>query len=195
MELKRNGSMYVAYTQNRHNGAVTARAYHEYYQQIRKDPDGSFNVARVGSLHFNGDIIEGNIHWVSKARGDGVSPKDRKYHMTRVMCNFTTGLGIDDFQRARQEARNFRDYFRGERQKLLDEMVLLAVPSISTSSDHGVVSDRAASLPDNSRRNETQPRGHGLKPSTRGGRKRKQRKVNGGRKKKRARTVSSDENA
>lgn len=121
MELKRDGSMFTAYAQNRLSGSIGAQAYHEYYTEIRHTPDKSWDIARVGSLQFNGTIVEGNIHWVSKVGGDGSRPQDRAYHMTRVMCNFTTGLGFEDFKKARREARNFRDYFCRVRQDLLDD--------------------------------------------------------------------------
>lgn len=121
LELKRDGSMYTAYAQNMHNGSTAVQAYHEYYAQIRNTPDESWNIARVGSIQFNGSIVEGNIHWVSKKDGDGTRPQDREYHMTRVMHNSTTGLGLEDFEKARREARNFRDYFRNVREELLED--------------------------------------------------------------------------
>lgn len=121
LELKRDGSMYTAYAQNMHNGSTAVQAYHEYYAQILNTPDESWNIARVGSIQFNGSIVEGNIHWVSKIDGDGTRPQDREYHMTRVMHNSTTGLGLEDFEKARREARNFRDYFRNVREELLDD--------------------------------------------------------------------------
>jgi len=120
-ELKRDSSMFTAYAQNIHNGSTAAQAYHEYYAQICKTPGESWDTARVGSIQFNGSIVEGNIHWVSKVDGDGSRPQDRAYHMTRVMHNSTTGLCIEDFQRARREARNFRDYFCRVRENLMED--------------------------------------------------------------------------
>lgn len=119
MELKRDGSMFTAYAQNIHNGSTAAQAYHEYHAQISNTPEESWDTARVGSIQFNGSIVEGNIHWVSKGAGDGSRPQDRTYHMTRVMHSSTTGLGIEDFVKARREARNFRDYFCQVREDLL----------------------------------------------------------------------------
>ncbi|MCJ1251786.1 hypothetical protein MMC30_009024 [Trapelia coarctata] len=121
LEMKRDGSMYTAYAENTHAGSIATQAFHEYYAQIRQTPEESWDIARVGSIQFNGSIVEGNIHWVSKKGGDGKKPQDREYHMTRVMHNSTTGLGIEDFEKARREARNFRDYFCSVREELLED--------------------------------------------------------------------------
>ena len=124
VELKRDGAMTIGYTQNRHNGSIAAQAYHEYYTKIRKEPEKSWDIARIGSIQFNGSILEGNVHWVSKTGGDGTNLADREYHMTRIMCHFATGLNFEDFTKARREARNFRDYFRGIREEHLKNFQL-----------------------------------------------------------------------
>jgi len=117
VELKRDISMYTAHLQNRHRGAIASRAYHEYYEKIKKKPDESWATARVGSIEFNGDSVVGNIHWVDKS-SDG---RERRYHMTRVLCLFTCGLNLSDFEEARRKARNFRDYFWDVRDNLREE--------------------------------------------------------------------------
>ena len=117
VELKRDMSMYTAHLQNRHRGAIASQAYHEYYEKIQKKPDESWATARVGSIEFNGDTVVGNIHWVEKS-SDG---RERRYHMTRVLCLFTCGLKFSDFKKARRKARNFRDYFWDVRDNLREE--------------------------------------------------------------------------
>ncbi len=121
VELKRDLSMYTAHAQNRHNGSIASQAYHEYHVQILDKPDESWDIAKVGSIEFNGDIVVGNVHWVSKSDGDGTEGDHREYHMTRILCRFTYGLGYEDFKTARREARNFRDYFLNIRDNLREE--------------------------------------------------------------------------
>ncbi len=41
--------------------------------------------------------------------------------MTRVICLFACGLNFEDFKEARQQARNFRDYFSDVRDNLREE--------------------------------------------------------------------------
>jgi hypothetical protein len=121
-ELKRDASMFTAHLQNRHCGAVASQAFVEYFVQLHGKPDDAWNMARVGTIEFNGDVVIGNIHWVS-SRSDA-SGKDRavrKYHMTRVLCRFTSGLSYEDFVVARKEARNFREYFEAGREAFLKE--------------------------------------------------------------------------
>lgn len=117
VELKRDMSMYTAHLQNRHRGAIASQAYHEYYEKIRKKPDESWAIAKVGSIEFNGDSVVGNVHWVDKT-SDG---RERRFHMTRVLCLFTCGLKFDDFIEARKKARNFREYFLDVRDNLREE--------------------------------------------------------------------------
>ena len=105
-----------------HNGSVAAQGYLEYYTHIRGSAEESWAVAKVGSIQFNGNVIEGNAYWVNKTGGDGTDPKHREYHMARVMCHFTTCLGLEDYKQARKEARNFQDYFRAGREMLLKEI-------------------------------------------------------------------------
>ena len=119
VEFKRDKSMYIAHTQNRHCGSVASQAFHEYYTKIIGKPSLSWDVARVGTVEFNGDVVTGNVHWVSKP-DDAKSHEDvREYHMTRAFNRFAFGLSYEDFKTARKEARNFRDYFCKERQELL----------------------------------------------------------------------------
>lgn len=124
-EYKRNASMYIAHTQNRHCGSIASQAYHEYYTKIRKEPDESWDIAKVGTIEFNGDVMVGNVHWVSKGDGGRTDRNHRIYHMTRVLCRFTCGLTFEDFKEARDEARNFRDYFLGVRNDLREECTSL----------------------------------------------------------------------
>ena len=112
VELKRNKSMFTAHVQNRHCGAVAMQGFVEYYFQLHDDPKNAWNIARVGSIEFNGDIVVGNVHWASRSKKN---PESRRYHMTRVMCNFTYGLSYEDFVTARKQARNFREYFMTKR--------------------------------------------------------------------------------
>ena len=117
-EMKGDGSLYVAHIQNRNNGAYASRAWHEYYAQVRQKPEKSWDYAHVGSVQFNGDVVIGNVHWVSKLNGDGSDPRQRVYHMRRVFGHVITGLGEEAFQRGLEEARNFHDYFRQKRRNL-----------------------------------------------------------------------------
>lgn len=119
VELKRDQSMFVGHVQNRHAGAIASQAFVEYYVQLHKDSSSAWDNARVGSIEFNGDIVVGNIHWVSSSDQSGQDPTIRKYHMTRAMCRFTHGLSYDDFKLARKEARNFREYFVRDRERFL----------------------------------------------------------------------------
>ena len=121
VELKRDQSMFVGHVQNRHSGAVASQAFVEYYVQLHKDSKPAWNTARVGSIEFNGDIVVGNVHWVSSSDEFGQDPTVRKYHMTRVMCRFTHGLSYEDFKLARKEARNFREYFLNDRERFLKQ--------------------------------------------------------------------------
>ena len=133
VELKRDKSMYTAHVQNRHCGAVASQAFVEYFVRLRKDPDLAWNIAKVGSVEFNGDIFVGNLHWASSPDITGRNRKSRQYHMTRVMCRFTYGLTFEDFEIACKEARNFREYFLGDRDEFLEECVKLPVPQIEGS--------------------------------------------------------------
>ena len=120
VEFKRDGSTYVAHRQNKHAGAVASQAYHEYYTKILKRPEKSWDTARVGSIQFNGDIVVGNVHWVSKGKDEEAEDEPREYHTARIMTHFTFGLDYEDFKTAWRESRNFRDYFFGEREGLLE---------------------------------------------------------------------------
>lgn len=128
VELKRDVSMFIAHVQNRHCGAVAAQAFVEYFVQLHEKPEAAWNVARVGSIEFNGDVVVGNIHWVSSSDASGKDRTVRKYHMTRVMCHFTYGLSYEDFILARNEARNFREYFEAGRETFLKECNELRQP-------------------------------------------------------------------
>ena len=121
VEFKREVSMFVAHRQNKHAGAVASQAYHEYYTKILEEPEKSWDIARVGSIEFNGDIVVGNFHWLSKGEDDGIEDEPRDYYMARIMTRFTFGLNFDDFKTAWKESRNFRDYFFNEREELLKE--------------------------------------------------------------------------
>ncbi|KAI9876899.1 MAG: hypothetical protein M1830_005325 [Pleopsidium flavum] len=123
-EMKRDGSMYLAHIQNRNNGSVASQAWHEYYTKIHSDPDKSWDFANVGSIQFNGDVVIGNVHWVSKLSGDGSQGEQRQYHMRRVFGHCITGLGTEVFAQGRQEARNFRDYFYDLREKLRRDLLV-----------------------------------------------------------------------
>ena len=176
-ELKRDGSMFVGHTEIRHYGSVGAQAYHQYYAQIQKDLEESWNTARVGSVQFNGLVVEGNVHWVSKCNGDGTKPENRKYHMTRIMGHFTSGLSFEVFQVARREARNFRDYFQTVREKHLQDFQLKprrpvapidpqaapSPPDPNTQSTHGGTSQSTASSVHERKkpRQQKSPRGRG----------------------------------
>jgi hypothetical protein len=121
VELKHDVSMFTAHVQNRHCGAVASQAFVEYFVQLHGKPEEAWNVARVGTIEFNGDVVIGNIHWVSSSDASGKDQTVRKYHMKRVMCRFTSGLSYEDFVVARKEARNFREYFEAGREAFLKE--------------------------------------------------------------------------
>jgi hypothetical protein len=107
VEHKSEGSMRIAHTQCRLDGAFAARAYYELHG-LYGSPEIALNTALVGTVEFNGEIFVGNVHWVSKPSNDG---KELSYHMRRVACFFTRGLCVEDFLEARRIARNFREYF------------------------------------------------------------------------------------
>lgn len=154
-EYKRNASMYIAHTQNRHCGSIASQAYHEYYSQIRKTPDESWDIAKVGSVEFNGDVMVGNVHWVSKGAGGKTDRDHRRYHMTRALCRFTCGLKFEDFKEARKEARNFRDYFWGVRDHLREECTSLQSKA-ATPPQANAPSNPSPSVVD---QNEREPEG------------------------------------
>ena len=121
VQLKRDQSMFVGHVQSRHCGAVASQAFLEYYIELHGNAGPALNTARVGSIEFNGDVIVGNVHWVSSSDKSGRDREARKYHIARVMCRFTCGLSFEDFKIARKEARNFREYFLNERVTFLNE--------------------------------------------------------------------------
>lgn len=129
VEQKRDLSMYTAHAQNRHRGAIASQAYHDYYEKVRKNPDESWAIAKVGSIEFNGDIVVGNLHWVDK------TSRGRRYHMTRILCLFTCGLKFEDFKEARKRARNFRDYFSDIRDNLREECKQLYSQSLDEGDE------------------------------------------------------------
>lgn len=121
VEHKSEGSMKVAHTQCRLDGALAARGYYELYG-LFGDPSVVLNTALVGTVEFNGESFVGNIHWVSQPSGGG---KELEYHMRRVVCFFARGLKVEDFLTARRAARNFRAYFselRAEHLKKLKDL-------------------------------------------------------------------------
>jgi hypothetical protein len=107
VEHKSEGSMKVAHTQCRLDGALAARGYYELHG-LYGDPGVVLNTALVGTVEFNGESFVGNVHWVSQPSGGG---KELEYHMRRVVCFFARGLKVEDFLTARRAARNFRAYF------------------------------------------------------------------------------------
>jgi hypothetical protein len=134
VELKRDKSMFTAHVQNRHCGAVASQGYVEYFVQIKGKPEDAWNIARVGSIEFNGDVVVGNIHWTSSSDETDQDQACRQYHMTRVMSRFTYGLDFEDFIIARKEARNFRDYFLKARERFLEDCQKLSPSETETSS-------------------------------------------------------------
>jgi hypothetical protein len=121
VELKRDKSMYTAHIQNRHCGAVASQAFVEYFVRLHGNSKLAWDVARVGSVEYNGDCVVGNIHWVSSSDSSGQDRNIRKFHMIRAMCRFTYGLSYEDFKTARKEVRNFREYFQADRETFLKE--------------------------------------------------------------------------
>jgi hypothetical protein len=119
VEHKSEGSMKLAHTQCRLDGALAARGYYELYG-LRGDPSVVLNTALVGTVEFNGESFVGNVHWISQSSNGG---KELEYHMRRVLCFFARGLEIEDFFTAQRAARNFRAYFselRAEHLRLLE---------------------------------------------------------------------------
>lgn len=115
VEHKAEGSMKVAHTQCRLDGAFAAKGYYELYG-LYGDPEAVLDRALVGTGEFNAETFTGNIHWVSKGKGG------LEYHMRRVVCFFTRGVCVEDYIRARQTARNFRSYFEDLRVEHLKEL-------------------------------------------------------------------------
>jgi hypothetical protein len=95
--------MFTGHVHNRRCGATASQAFVEYFVQLHDKPKSAWNVARVGSIEFTGSVIIGNVHWVSSSDESGHDPEVRKYHMTRVMCHFTYGLGFQNFKKAYKE--------------------------------------------------------------------------------------------
>ena len=122
VELKHHQSMFTAHTQNRYSGAIAARAWYEYDKKLYGPPSRkTLDVARVGTMEFNGDVMVGNVHWLSRHR-DGIELPEPEYHMTRVMNHFVFGLSYDDYKLAHKEASNFRDYFFERRDEVIEEL-------------------------------------------------------------------------
>jgi len=107
-ELKAEGSMKIGHTQCRLGGACAARGYYELHGLYGNPDDVVLNTALVGTIEFNGEVCVGNIHWVDKPSTD---LGELEYHMKRVFCFFTKGLGVKDFIKGRRVARSFRAYF------------------------------------------------------------------------------------
>lgn len=120
VELKRNCSVYSAHVQNRHCGAVALQGYVEYFVQPMRTSQAAWNIARLGTIEFNGDVVVGNVHWVSSSDSSEEDRTIRKYHMTRVLCRFTYGRRYKDFVIAR-EVRSFRECFQAGREAFLKE--------------------------------------------------------------------------
>lgn len=134
VELKGDGSMFVAHVQSRLAGAVASQAFVECLDQIQGNAKSAGETSLVGSIKFNGEVIMGNIQCVSSSNGSLTNRKARKYHITRVMSRTTHGLGYEDFIAACKEARNFRDYFRVKQEKFLEDCNGLSEPKEQLSS-------------------------------------------------------------
>lgn len=199
VELKRDRSMYTAHAQNRHCGAVASQAFVEYYAQFPDDSESPWNIARVGSIEFNGDVVVGNIHWASSSDKTGQDRTVRKYHMTRVMCRFTYGLGYEDFVVARKEARNFREYFLDKRKEFLQKCKKLPQTpiggAVSVSEEVDRLSDDDSTESDQQEAPQPQPPTAGQATRKRGRNEKDQNQVPGkgrGRPPKRPRSGNGD---
>lgn len=106
-ELKAEGSMKVCHTQCRLDGAFAARGYYQLHVLYPHLNDDVLKTAWVGSIEFNGEVCIGNVHWIDKPSKHA----ELEYHMKRIFCIFTKGLGIEDFVKGRRVARSFREYF------------------------------------------------------------------------------------
>ena len=94
-EMKRDGSMYSAYIRNMHSRSVAAQAFHSYYEHIREPPYESWDIATVGATQFNGSVIEGNVHWISKEKRHQRSKAGRSRVSQRGSCTTPLpGLGL-----------------------------------------------------------------------------------------------------
>ena len=123
VELKHHQSTFTAHAQSRYCGAIAAQAWHAYDEKMYGPPAReSLDVARVGSMEFNGDVMTGNVHWLSKKSHDSKPLKEPKYHMIRVLNHFVFGLSYEDFVLAHKEACNFRDYFFKRRDEVIVEL-------------------------------------------------------------------------
>lgn len=138
VELKREGSQLKAHQQNIYNGAFGSQAYHSYYEHILQTPDESWDMAKVGTLVFDGDTVVGNVHWVSKSPNNEI--RDRDFLVARVFCHFTLGTGLEDFRTARRAARNFHDYFRRVRSDLRRDCAELINPAAPKDESDGLSS-------------------------------------------------------
>jgi hypothetical protein len=141
-EFKGKGYMKIAHQQARLDGGYATQGFFKLYKHLDKlngegkgklgdlykglDFTGNFlDQALVGSLEFNGEVIIGNVHWAAKS-----TDVDREvdYHMRRVMCHLTRGIGFDDFIKNQAEARNFRQYFTNVREKIFKELLEIPQP-------------------------------------------------------------------
>jgi hypothetical protein len=69
-------------------------------------------------MEYNGDIINGNVHWATESASEpGVD-----YHMHQVMLHGTRGFDFEDFVKKRAIVRNFRRYFADKREVTLKEL-------------------------------------------------------------------------
>ena len=133
-EFNCKGGMKIAHQQARLDGGYASQGLFKLYEYLRglgqpyEDLDFTqyfLDHALVGSIEYNGEIIIGNVHWATISKEPG---RKVDYHMRRVMGHLSRGLGFKDFVTYRTQARNFRQYFSNEREKIFKELSGLPQP-------------------------------------------------------------------
>jgi hypothetical protein len=119
VEYKGEGSMKVAHQQARLDGGVAAEGLYKLYSRLNKSEESCLDQPLVGTLEWNGDVVIGNVHWATKSISGS---REVDFHMCRVMCHMTRGIGIDDFLKNRAKARNFRQYFANVRERIFKDL-------------------------------------------------------------------------
>ncbi|KAL9620097.1 MAG: hypothetical protein Q9160_005303 [Pyrenula sp. 1 TL-2023] len=129
-EFKSEGSMKVAHTQCRLDGAFAARAWYEVYTLLLPDEE-RLGVPFVGTMEFDPDGWRCYIHWVGLAtdgeklhtvENTSANGTPLSFHMCRVAAGYSRYEDVKSFLNARQKAINFRNYFAQRRSRFSEQI-------------------------------------------------------------------------